>query len=330
MSLDFLPEKFDVIHYDSVGTPFMGTSPRHHGLGGSEFEAVLLLENLAKHNLDVISFNNTPVAAFQHGVHYFPLETLQYQKFKCKTLIVERSSLIPNNLIEFEKLIIWATDIPGDAYKHLDQWLAPQHNTTLIAVSKWHASLFPENWKKGYIYNMIPDWVYDFKASKDNNLFIYASAAQKGLLPTVECFKELKKNYFFKKSELLSLSPGYDDPQAEFLKKNKVQFVGSVPFNEVVKHIARCGSLLYVNTFPETFGISPVLAEVLGCNTFVFCPNGFGALKETMNSPLVEGQQQAFFNRIMEFGKNPKSMPKVSPKDYKVSTIMPQWLDLVK
>lgn len=330
MSLDYLPSTFDVIHLDSVGMPFTGSTPRHQGLGGSEFEAVLLLETLAQKGLNVISFNKTPFPAHQYGVYYYPLDTLKIQKFKCKTLIVERMSNIPHEVIDFEKLIIWATDVPGDSYNLHEPWFKIGSDTTLVAVSQWHTSLFPSHWNKTHIYNMIPDWVYDIKSAKDNNLFIYASAAQKGLAQTVDCFKELKKNYFFKKHELIVLNPGYDDPQAEALKKNKIQFAGSLPFKEVVQNLAKCGSMLYIDTFPETFGISPVMAEILGCNTFIFCPNGFGALKETMNSNLIDNEQNRFFNNLLEFGKNPKSIIKPTPKDYRISTIIPQWMNLIK
>ncbi len=238
-------------------------------------------------------------------------------------------SQVPSE-IDFEKLIVWAQDTYSEAsYSHFKPFFEPGGSATLVAVSKWAEGLFPATWNKTNIHNMVPDWVYDYKVAKDQNQFIYASATIKGLPSTVECFKELKKTYFFKKHELSVLSPGYDDPHAEILKKNKVHFAGSLPFSDVVKNIARSGSMLYVNDFPETFAISPVMAEILGCNVFVYCTKGIGALNETLNTPLVTDNKEQFWNSLMEFGKNSNSMPKVKANDYRVSTIIKKWLDLV-
>ncbi len=325
MSLDYLPD-FDVILLDTVGMPFIGSTAIYNGMGGSEFEQILLLEELVKNGKNVMSINNTPVASYENGVHYYPKEVLKIQNFKCKTLILERTTPVPTN-IEFEKILIWATDIPNDTYSVHGQWFN-NPKATLITVSDWHGSLFANVHNKKTIYNMIPDSVYDMKLAKNFNKFIYTSAAQKGLTPTVDWFKEIKKNYFFKKTELLVLNPGYDQVDIELLKKNKINFGGTLPFNYVLMETASSGVLFYVNAMPETFGISVVLAEILGCAPFVLCLNGYGALKEVCNSPYITDNTEEFQKNLIEFTKKQNSY-KISAKDFRSTTIIKDWLSIV-
>jgi len=58
--------------------------------------------------------------------------------------------------------------------------------------------------------------------------------------------------------------------------------------------------MFYVNDFPETFGVSPYLAEVLGCRTHILCTKGYGALKEILNSPLVTDNSDQFMREMIE------------------------------
>jgi len=325
MSLDYLPD-FDVILVDTIGMPFIGSTAIYNGMGGSEFEQILLLEELVKNGKSVMSINNTPVAAFEKGVHYYPKDVLKFQNFKCKTLIVERTTPVPTN-IEFEKLLIWATDMPNDTYSVHGPWFN-NPKATLVSVSDWHGSLFANIQNKKTIYNMIPDSVYDMKVAKNFNKFIYTSAGIKGLNETVEFFKEIKKNYFFKKTELLVLNPGYDKVDVELLKKNKINFGGTLPFGNVLMETANSGVLFYVNKMPETFGISVVLAEILGCAPFVLCLNGFGALKEVSNSPYITNNVDEFQKNLIEFTKKQNSY-KNPAQDFRSSKIIKDWLAVI-
>ncbi len=328
-SLPFLPEDFDVIIFDSIGTPFIGSTPRLGGLGGSEFQEILLAEGLSKLGLNVLCINNTPYGAFQNGVWYFSPEIFSCKKFKTKCLITLRNSQIPIEYIDFEKHFVWLTDLPNPNYEIINKMVEQRPNTQIITVSQWHNSLFPGNWKKTFIYNQIPDEVYNLKEfkQKDKTKFIYASAAQKGLDETVNFWKILKKEYAFKKSELVVLSPGYDQPSKEAID-GKIIFKGAMPFYDTVREISSSNAMLYVNKLPETFGISPVLAEILQCPPFVLCLNQPGALLETLNTPYVTNNQEQYFQWLLDFSKNPNKYIS-SPKDYKTSTIMPMWREVL-
>ncbi len=328
-SLQFLPESFDVIIFDSIGTPFIGSSPRMHGLGGTEFQEILLAEGLAKSRLDVMCINNTPYGAFQNGVWYFAPEIFGMRKFKTKVLITMRHSQIPLEYIEFDKHFVWLTDLPNPNYELVNKMVQERPDTNIISVSQWQNSLFPQHWKKTFIYNQIPDEVYQVKEprSKDKLKFIYASAAQKGLDETVQFWKMMKKEYAFKKSELFVLSPGYDQPSKNAID-GKITFKGAMPFHDTVREIASSNAMLYLNKLPETFGISPVISEILGVPPFILCLNQPGALLETLNSPFVTNDQQKYFQWLLEFSKNPTKFI-VPGKDYRTSKIMPIWRDVL-
>jgi hypothetical protein len=49
----------DVILFDNIGMVYNGNTLYTEGMGGSEFQAILLLEELAKMGKSVICLNNT-------------------------------------------------------------------------------------------------------------------------------------------------------------------------------------------------------------------------------------------------------------------------------
>lgn len=326
--LQFLPD-FDVIIFDSVGMPFIGSSPRFGGLGGSELEEILLAEGLAKMGLTVACINNIPYGAVQNGVYYFSTEVFGFHKFKTKSLVTLRNSPIPLEYIDFDKHFVWVTDLPNPGYDIINKMVEQRPNTQVITVSQWHNSLFPQHWKKTFVYNQIPDDVYKVKElkHKDRIKFIYASAAQKGLDETVNFWKTIKKEYPFKKSELTVLSPGYDQPSKNSLDA-KITFKGAMNFYDTVREISSSQAMLYINKMPETFGISPVMSEVLGVPPFILCLNQPGALLETLNSPYITNSQEQYYKWLLEFEKNPSKFV-TKGKDYRSSTIMPIWRDIL-
>lgn len=328
-TLPFLPESFDVIIFDSVGTSFIGSTPRIMGQGGSEFQEILLAEGLAKAGLSVMCINNTPYNAFQNGVWYFSPEILNFKKLTTKRLITLRSSPIPASYIDFESHFVWLTDLPNPSYDIVARMVQERPQTTIVAVSNWHKNLFPAHWKKTFVYNQIPDEVYKVRENrpKDKLKLIYASAAQKGLDETVQFWKMLKKEYAFKKSELVVLSPGYDRPSKEAVD-SKINFKGAMPFYDTVREISSSNAMLYVNKLPETFGISPVLSEILNTPPFVLCLQNPGALQETLSQPFVTNDSTQYMEWLIDFSKNPAKF-NTTAKDYRSSKMIPIWREVL-
>jgi hypothetical protein len=324
-------QKYDLIIFDNVGVPYTSTTLKSGGLGGSEFEIILLAEGIAKAGFRVAVVNSFKFPTTENGVDYWPADYLNNHTFQCKTLLVMRNSEVPTTRIEFDNLRFWLTDIPNDnQLSQLSTWLAPGRPGVGICVSSWHKSLFPPMWNFTHIYNMIPDWIYALEPKiKNPTKFMYCSAAVKGLDQTIELWREMKNSYFLKKAELYVCHPGYDKVDAKKLEAKKIQCLGSLPFDKLVEELRTAQHLFYVNSFPETFCIVAALAEVLGVTPQILTLQHPGALSEVVaNNNFVTGDLATFQKFVFDNAKTPPSLKKA--KDYRVSTIIPQWIKELK
>ena len=326
-----MQQEYDLIILDQCGPPYDGLTPVFGGLGGSEWENILLAEGFAAQGYKVCIINSFRFPSRVNNVDYWSIDYLNQNPFKCKTLLVTRSANVPHEKIEFDNLRFWFTDLPNESMvANLGNWLCPGKPGLGICVSQFHCSTFPANWNFDFIYNMIPDWVYSYQGKlKNPNRYIYASAACKGLDATVDLWSQMKKNYFMKKAELGVCHPGYDKVDEKKLKDNKIVFLGSLPFTLLVEQMSQCQSLFYINTMPETFCISAVLAEVLCVTPQILVLQHPGALQEVLANPqMVFGDLELFQKNVFENAKMP---PKLNPaKDYRVSSILPQWQKILK
>ncbi len=313
---------YDLIILDAVGVPFTGFTPEYGGLGGSEWEQVLLLEALADRGLRVCSINRLPSKSRVHGVEYWPLSSLEYERFECKTLILERNSPRPAlDIVKADRVLRWVTDANPETSDDDD---------AIVCVSDWQAELMHGHMAPRYtVHNMLPDWVYDLKPNRNTpaQSFIYASAAMKGLKETLAYFQSMRKTKEFKKAALKVLNPGYDTPKG--IEVEGVEFLGALPFRRVVEEMQSCRSMLMVSVFKETFGIVQVLAEVLGLNVFVHQSTGQDALSEVCNSGGVNQNAVVFNNIVGSFANKPQDFVPVAAKDFRVSSIVPKWLDVL-
>ncbi|MGO9837837.1 MAG: glycosyltransferase [Polyangiaceae bacterium] len=319
------PRLYDVVIFDSVGMPYTGSTLRHAGLGGSEFEFILLAEALARGGHSVLVLNNTLLPASEMGVDYVNQREALAGAFACRALVVARYSFVPP--VRFDRLIVAASDLPGRAYDHLAPYFVGAARATLVAVSAWQRALFPPQWNALVIPNMLPDSVYSHEAKADPARFVYASAAIKGLRETVETWQEVKRSGALADAELLVCTPGYDAVDEAALRQAGVRFAGSLPFHQVVEQIAGSAGLFYVNRLPETFCIVAALAEALRRRVHILCLGEVGALRETVRSPLVTSNREDFIRSLVEAHSSAED-PRwcASPKDYREGTVFPAWL----
>jgi len=294
------PIKYDIIFYDDVTTPFTSRTWKERGVGASILEASLLLTELAKEK-KVLAFSRTDKPKVHDRILWKNYNNCY--NYECDTLIVFRYSSLPP--IKYKRLIVWAHDAPPLAHKHLFEALN-KDNATLITVSDWQKSLFEK-----YVKNIetiklwLPDWIYNYKAEKDKNKYIYASANVKGLDSTIKLWSELKKDGRFIGAKLYVCTPGYDKVNEQKLKEAGIVFLGSLStLEDVIREIASSVGMFYVNDFPETFGVSPYLAEILGCRTHILCTKGYGALREAVNSDLLTDDKDKFMREILEAHEN--------------------------
>lgn len=308
----------DVILYDEIGMSYTGNTIEESGMGGSEFQAILLLEELAKLGKSVICLNNVKNEVKVNGVMYIPNTYTQQYSFKCNNLIIHRYSNIPK--IASKKAFIWATDLNGP-HNLKFYTLFEQNKLELVTLSEYQSSLFPSNWKKHVVYFMIPDWVYEYEVPAEKHGYVYASSLMKGYKGTLDYWMFLKDHGVFKDKQLYVCLPGYDNPSSDIsIAQYDVNYLNTLPFRRVVETIAGCEGMFYVNIMPETFGISPVLAEILKTTPYVLGMNGLGALGELLNSPTLTTDMRTFIN----YFKNEKTQP-VKARQFKSELVMKRW-----
>jgi|GEM_PF-5533028 len=309
----------DVILFDSIGSPYDGNTMHQSGMGGSEFQAILLLEELVKEGYKVICLNNYNTESFVNGVLYAPNTYTNKYKFKCNNLIIHRYSDVPK--IAHKKAFVWATDLNGvhnlKFYK-----LFEEKKLTLVTLSQFQNDLFPKFWDKHVIYFIIPDWVYEYSIPDNKKNFIYASSLMKGYNSTLSMWKYLKDQKILSNTDILNVClPGYDNPLQDISDKNYgVNYLGTLKFKEVVELMAKCRGMFYVNTMPETFGISVVLADILKTTSFVFGINGLGSLPELVNNKNLTTDMQEYINMFKNY-----STKDSTPRNFRPKMVIKWW-----
>jgi hypothetical protein len=303
----------DIILFDSIGSPYDGNTIHQSGMGGSEFQAILLLEELVKEDYKVICLNNCNTESFINGVLYVPNTYTNKYKFKCNNLIIHRYSDIPQ--IGHKKAFMWATDLNGvhnlKFYKPVEE-----KKLTLITLSQFQNDLFPKFWDKHVIYFMIPDWVYEYSIPENKKDFIYASSLMKGYSSTLSMWKYLKDQKILSNTDALNVClPGYDNPTQDISDKDyEINYLGTLKFKEVVELMAKCRGMFYVNTMPETFGISVVLADILKTSPFVYGINGLGSLSELINNKNLTTDMQEYINMFKTYSSLNETPRNLRPK----------------
>lgn len=311
----------DIILFDTVGIEYDGSTYRTKGMGGSEFQAILLLEELSKKGYKTICLNNSKKETQINNVLYLPNIYIKKYKFKCNNLIIHRNSEIPN--IFFKKAFLWATDLNSTASLRYIKYFKNKQ-ISLITLSNYQYNLYPTNWEKQIINFIIPDFVYSYKQAqpKLNNNYIYSSSMMKGYNSTLEVWKYLKDNDILQESDTLNVClPGYDNPNYNLSNKEyNINYFKSLNFNQVVELTNSCIGLFYVNTLPETFGISIVLADILNTTPYVCGISDLGALPEFINNKYLTTDIEQFIN----YFKVPNTyQPK--RKDFTSNTIIKEW-----
>lgn len=309
-----------IILFDTVGIPYTGDDIEKNGMGASESQAIFLLEEFAKLNYKVICLNNTKIDKQINGVLYLSNNSIQKFNFKCDHLILHRSSFIPKN-IKHKKCYQWITD--NNNILNLQYYeLIDSNKCKLITLSKFSSDQYPENWNKHIINFMIPDWVYNYELPQIKSNYVYASSIMKGYESTMNYWIYMKNKYNILQNKSLNVClPGYDNPNNN-LNNNKynIKYLGTLTFKQVVDILSKSEGLFYVNTMQETFCVTAVLAEILKATPYILCLNGYGALKEVLNSKTICRDNKEFFENITLEKKQD-----INAKSYYPKNIMKQW-----
>jgi 2-oxoglutarate-Fe(II)-dependent oxygenase superfamily protein len=331
---------YDVVIWDTVGGPIEPTGI----LGGSEYYLRRLAMELSRRGYTTLIAS--PGAKAGAGPHR-PDEAIDRITYidsnqfvgdvRCRSLIHSRYSTI-NPRIVADKTVCFVVDMPGGGtHEHLQPLI--DKGAELVTFSKWHASLFPPEWRGQPWGAMIEDDVYELQGKHDPNLFVYASGASKGLKETLQEWKRLKEEYpELTKAQLQvttqvwsqpisdELEPHIGGPPYRFRGIPDAFYVEVLPTEKVPEFIAGAAGLFFVNTFPETFGTIVAIAEAVGTRCHVLCAGGSaGGIPEAANSPLVTTDPLAFEASFIAAWRY-RGTVHIAPNDFRVSTRMPLWL----
>lgn len=304
----------DVVLYDSIGTPYNGSTIKNIGMGASESQAIILLEELSKSGKKCICINKGGDGLIYENVLYLNENSIDLKEVYCSNLIVHRTSNIPR--INHKNLLIWITDnISSNNLKHFE--ILNKKQASLVCLSQYSANQFPDSFKKHIIDFIVPDWIYKMAApSKEGRQnYLYASAAMKGLGETLNFWQYAKNNNKITGS-LNVCYPGYDKILKNDLDSfSDVNLLNSLKLSDVITLMRKNKSLFYVNTMPETFCFTAILAAICGCEPRILCLNDFGALKENINSNLITKDPDIFISGSCDF----------SVKSFKSSRVIEEW-----
>jgi hypothetical protein len=313
----------EVILFDNVGMCYDGNTMHSSGMGGSEFQAILLLEELVKLNKRIICLNNVKHEVTINGVLYLPNTYLNKYKFRCNNLIIHRYSDLPK--IDHMRAFVWATDLNGPHNLKFYNYFE-KNQLELVCLSHYQSTLFPNSWKKNVINFMIPDWVYSYEIPKQKSGYVYASSLTKGYACTLEYWKYLKLCGLLSNKKLRVCLPGYDNPDVDIsMPMYDVEYLNTLPFKKVVEVISKSQGMFYVNTMPETFGISVILAEILQTPPYVLGINGLGALSELLNSNTITTDMKTFIDYFV----SERSTNMTRPKPFKSEVTINKWVQIL-
>jgi SAM-dependent methyltransferase len=314
---------FDVVIWDTIGGAYTSES-MNRASGASEQEVVQVSEALAKRGFRVLCLNKTDTTRHWGSVHWD--NPSNAYAVRCKTLIIQRYSTIPgSSQVLPDRMVVRAHDIYGPYHDHLSA-------LTHLCVTEWSAQKFRAGgFHAKVIHPMLDDDCYDLVSTpKVKGRFIYGSAPMKGLNETRQKWASLKRRFpeEMEHCELHVMTPGYGKLSTmEYFEssiENSIKLLGDKSPREFAKYMATCEGLFYVNTFPETFCVVAAIANAVGCRVHVLAKNGISGIEEAVNGFLTE-QEDNFDATFLAGLRGFLQIP--PPKDYRVSTVMPKWLD---
>ena len=334
---------YDVIFFDTIGNAFTREGLKSKPSGAAEIAIVKYAHWIADQGYRVLVINGVSNVIEEDGVTYASSNVTH--ELRCRSLVISRYSRIPES-IRSDRTVVWSVDADPHCHDH-QKHLFEQKLATLVCISPWHATLFRRDWPIRVIPSALPDAVYLPNSNpspdittidglkqqaifRDPNLFVYCSAALKGLTATLGYWKMLKHKYpELANTRLVVTTPGYDKPDVAMVEDAGAEYVGDLPSDGVEKLLRTAAGLFFVNTFPETFCLAAVLAEAVGCRCHILLSKVHGAIPWTVRSPHVTQDPVLFERDFVEAYRNPNLYPVVKPNDFRMSKIMPEWLDVL-
>lgn len=313
---------YDVLLYaDDPAGAFSPSLNASRPTGGTEIHLVQLAEGLGRTGLLVIGVSEIPKdETTEYAVYCHPPRMEWLARWRTKILITAGLTKPPEWVKADRHLVLWTHDAPHNL-PHLEA--AGLRWSEFICVSHWQASRFPRGWKTRIIPPIIDDWIYDLPpVTKRRGKYVCLSAWWKGTRQTLELWPQVHPAG----AELVVGSPYSHPPEArEMVERTPgCRWVELPTPRAVVEEMRDAEGVFRVATAPETFGITDVIAQILGCRIHAFAPSGFGGAEEALAEPI------GYASNIETFlAELTKPADRCCVLDLRASKIIPRWRRLL-
>lgn len=315
----------DIVFYDAN----FGWGPTYnatHPVGGWEVYQTQMATWFAASGLRVVALQRGGSETVG-GVEYidtreFGRERL-FKTYVARVCITGRHSALPT-YIGADSVFTSVVDDPrfcDETYDHL------KGRSTLVCISDWQRGLYQALGHDAVtIRSCLDDDIYEWKRPEWAEGFVCVNAWNKGTEATLAMWRQMKAKHTSWKATLRVGSP-YSHPAdaAERCSAAGASWIGTLSPRQVVTTLASAEAVFRVNAWhPETFGVCDAIAEAVGTRVHCLFTGEVGASPEAIVSPYLTTHIAGFQDGVLFPNK-----PYPRAKDWRVSTIMPQWLKLL-
>ncbi len=333
---------------------YLGPSPIET-IYGSELAAQYLAKEFLSNDKTVVFFADEVKKYYiSGGIIYLPafvLKRWQEVNLQLETMIVSR---YVNYFIEVDaklvssKTFMWLHDINIHPYyngSHLpNSGAALVHNIDnvvdgYICSSEWHKTYLQNSYKLGHNKIHIiglgidTNFCKKLQTKKIKNRFIWVSDYQRGLEDFLTKFITIKSKIPDAELHIYRELP---DLLKDTLKKiDNIKLFGHVDNKTILKAMSEAEYFCYVTTFPETFCLSALEAQALGC---ICITSHIAALETTVadRGLIIDPNSSNFIEQFMKLHNDPdkKQYLRNTARDWAMEQSWTnkcnEWLNIIK
>ena len=274
----------------------------HNRAYGSELAAIKLMEYF-KDTYDIYIINqiNRCYHTIINGINYITLIEFNRKFDKTNTIDVLILSRFINYFLDcsfkYDKCFIWVHDIIIASHYNntelCDKGMHLIHNMInkidgIIVLSEWHKNIFINTYKLNEYINKVfiigngintDLFLQNSHITKQKNRFIYTSCYNRGIEKLVEYIHKIHEIYPDTELHIYRDFNGHENFVNSLKQYNYIFVHGKVDNQQLVEEFSKSEYWFYPTTFPETYCISALEAQMAGC---VCIANNYAAINTTV------------------------------------------------
>jgi hypothetical protein len=314
-----------VLYADNPAGAFSASLNASRPTGGTEIHMAQLADGFAEAGVDVRGISDLPPGAEGGFFQRPPLRPEmpchfadRYQPTTSKVLITAGLTRPPAWIEADRHVILWTHDPTPNLGLLEGQGL---RWSEFVCVSEWQASRFPRGWRTRVVDPIVADWIYELpKLLSKPGKYVCVSAWWKGTRQTLEAWAQLRPP-----GATLHVGSPYSHPtdaRAMVERTPGCRWLELATPRAVVEAMRDAEAVFRVVTAPETFGVTDVIAQILGCRIHAWAPNGPGGALEALREP------HGYAPSLQEFAQglaSPETTASGGRLDLRARDIIPEW-----